>query len=83
MNWFDMTLKLLQLAPQLVALIAAVETSLGPGNGAAKKTIVMAPLAAAPADLHAEASTFVDTVVAKQKEVLAPLAANVPVPAQV
>lgn len=82
MNWFELALKLLQLAPQIVTLVGAVETAIGPGNGEAKKNIVMAPLAGAPAELHAEASKLVDTIVATKKEVSAAVAEHA-VPGQV
>jgi hypothetical protein len=69
MNWFQIALNLFQLAPQVLALIAAAEAAVGAGNGAAKKAIVMAPLAAAPTELQSAASTMVDSIVAEKKKV--------------
>ncbi len=73
MNWFELALKLFQLAPQLVALIGAVETAIGAGNGPAKKALVMLPLASAPPELKAVASTFVDNVVTEKNKAIPPV----------
>lgn len=77
MKWFELALKLLQIAPQLLALIASVETAIGDGNGALKKSLVMAPLAAAPVELHDAASKYVDDVLAAKKVAVAPIVTNV------
>lgn len=63
MNWLQTTLAILQLAPALLQLIAEAEALLGAGQGAAKKTIVMMPLAGAPQQMKDFASGFIDNVV--------------------
>jgi hypothetical protein len=39
----------------------SVETTLGHGNGAAKKAVVMAAIAGAPPEVHEGVSTFIDS----------------------
>lgn len=67
MKWLEMIFALAKLAPEVIKLIGEVETAVGPGNGPAKKALVMAPLAGAPADIQSTISGFVDQVVAAKK----------------
>lgn len=73
MKWFSVVLQLLQFSPKILELIQQVEIVIGAGNGAVKKSIVMAAIAGAPPEVNAAASTFVDTVVAEQKKVTPPV----------
>jgi len=69
MGWLSTVLALIQLAPSILQLIAQVETIFGAGNGAMKKQIVMAPLAAAPQSVQDQASKFIDNTVAAANQV--------------
>ena len=67
MNIFSTILALVKLAPDILALIAAVEMAFGAGNGPAKKEVVMSAVAGLPPELTTAISTLVDHVVAVKK----------------
>ena len=77
MNWLSIIQLILQLAPSLLTMVTTVEASVGSGNGAAKKAMVMAPLEGAPPEIVTAASALVDNLVASQKSVVAPAPAIV------
>jgi hypothetical protein len=65
MKWLQMAMALFQLMPEIFKLIGEAETAIGAGNGALKKSLVMAPLAVAgaPADVTTKIGNLIDTVV--------------------
>jgi hypothetical protein len=66
MNWLQIALALLQLAPQVLQLITQVESVFGPGNGASKKSVVMDAVSAAgaPDSVTTKVSSMIDSHVA-------------------
>ena len=69
MNWLAIALALFKLAPDIVKLIAEVETAIGGGNGVTKKAIVMTATEGGPPELVTKISAFIDKVVALKKGV--------------
>lgn len=66
MNWLQLVLALIQMAPSVIQAIQQAETTLGPGNGPAKKAMVLAPLAATadtPPEVTNGVSNMIDTIV--------------------
>jgi hypothetical protein len=66
MNWLQIALALLQLAPQILQLITQVESVFGSGGGAAKKAVVMGAVSAsgAPDAVMSKVSAMIDEHVA-------------------
>lgn len=72
LNWFSKVMQLFQLAPMILQMIQQVEQIVGPGNGAAKKAIVMAPLTSSvPPELIPDVSSMIDNMVAAQNKAVA------------
>jgi hypothetical protein len=65
MNWLQLALGLLQLAPDVLELVVKIEQLIGAGNGAAKKQIALAAAAPGETPTHVQAgvSNLIDTTV--------------------
>lgn len=61
MNFLQILLALLQLAPSIIATVSSVEGLIGHGKGATKKALVMAAvMPAAPPKLITEVGSMID-----------------------
>lgn len=66
MGWLQLTLALIQLAPEILKLIMQVEQIIGGGNGAVKKELVMqSVILGGAAELEPKVSAMVDNTVTK------------------